>query len=193
MANVCNTKAVSTLNRFRLLGKLRSALFFALTLLTGCTMVGPDFLRPSTKVSDQWLEAHDSRVETSPAVYREWWKAFNDPVLEDLIQTAYQQNLPLRIAGVRVFEARAQLGIAIGEFFPQVAADVGINKLQSDQRDIASGASGRSSTGIGLSYMQAQVGLGRVGSSTSGASTGEPLSPPMPACSAPSPHMITRW
>ncbi len=68
-------------------------------------MVGPDFLRPSTKLSDQWLEADDHRVETSPAVYREWWKAFNDPVLENLIQTAYQQNLPLQIAGVRVFEA----------------------------------------------------------------------------------------
>src|SRR5262249_22343574 len=36
-----------------------------------------------------------------------------------LINLAYQQNLTLRTAGVRVLEARAQLGEAIGEFYPQ--------------------------------------------------------------------------
>ena len=44
---------------------------------------------------------------------------FNDPRLTRLIQLAYQQNLTLRTAGVRVLEARARLGIAIGEFYPQ--------------------------------------------------------------------------
>ena len=39
--------------------------------------------------------------------------------LTRLIQLAYQQNLTLRTAGVRVLEARARLGIAIGEFYPQ--------------------------------------------------------------------------
>ena len=38
---------------------------------------------------------------------------------------AYAQNLPLRIAGVRVFEARALLGIAVGEFYPQVQLGFG--------------------------------------------------------------------
>jgi outer membrane protein TolC len=44
---------------------------------------------------------------------------FNDPVLLRLIELAYEQNLTLRTAGVRVLEARAQLGIAIGEIYPQ--------------------------------------------------------------------------
>jgi NodT family efflux transporter outer membrane factor (OMF) lipoprotein len=49
----------------------------------------------------------------------EWWKIFNDPVLDTLIDKAYQQNLPLQIAGLRIFEARAQLGIAVGLQYPQ--------------------------------------------------------------------------
>jgi NodT family efflux transporter outer membrane factor (OMF) lipoprotein len=49
----------------------------------------------------------------------EWWTVFNDPTLNALVQTAYQQNLTLREAGARILEARAQLGIARGNLFPQ--------------------------------------------------------------------------
>jgi NodT family efflux transporter outer membrane factor (OMF) lipoprotein len=42
-----------------------------------------------------------------------------DPLLNGLMNNAYQQNLTLREAGFRVLEARAQYGIAVGEFFPQ--------------------------------------------------------------------------
>ena len=132
----------------------------ALTLLTGCTMVGPDFLRPSTKLSSEWLEANDPRIETAPATYREWWKAFDDPVLEHLIQTAYEQNLSLRIAGVRVFEARAQLGIAVGEFFPQAQQAFGSTNTNRFSETSPSSPQPGQDTGVGFSYRQAQLGLG---------------------------------
>ena len=89
-------------------------LFTCAILVAGCTKVGPDYVRPETAVSQTWLEAGDKRVKTEPAEYRNWWKAFNDPTLDRLIDTAYRENLTLRIAGVRVLEARAQLGIATG-------------------------------------------------------------------------------
>lgn len=40
-------------------------------------------------------------------------------MLDRLINRAYQENLPLRVAGVRVLEAQAQLGIAVGGLYPQ--------------------------------------------------------------------------
>jgi NodT family efflux transporter outer membrane factor (OMF) lipoprotein len=88
-------------------------------LLSGCTMVGPNFARPKAAVSPKWLEAGDPRVKTEPSEYKDWWRVFNDPVLDQLIDRAYRENLSLRIAGVRVLEARAQLGIAVGGLFPQ--------------------------------------------------------------------------
>jgi NodT family efflux transporter outer membrane factor (OMF) lipoprotein len=142
----------------RRIGRLWPALVLA--LLTGCTMIGPDFLRPSTKLSSEWLEANDPRIETAPATYREWWKAFDDPVLEHLIQTAYQQNLSLRIAGVRVFEARAQLGIAVGEFFPQAQQASGLTNYNRFSETSPSTPQPGQDTGVGFSYMQAQLGLG---------------------------------
>jgi len=88
-------------------------------LISGCTAVGPDFKKPEAEVSDSWLEAHDPRVDTSSTAYRDWWTVFNDPVLIGLIELAYKQNLNLQVAGLRILEARAQLGIATGLQYPQ--------------------------------------------------------------------------
>ena len=44
---------------------------------------------------------------------------FRDPTLNRLVDLASEQNLPVQVAGLRILEARAQLGIAIGNMFPQ--------------------------------------------------------------------------
>jgi NodT family efflux transporter outer membrane factor (OMF) lipoprotein len=96
----------------------------AIAILTGCT-VGPEYRRPDVVVAQNWLEAGDARVRNESVDFRNWWHAFNDPVLDLLIEHAYKENLTLRIAGLRVFEARAQLGIAIGEIYPQTQQTYG--------------------------------------------------------------------
>ncbi|MGH8120679.1 MAG: efflux transporter outer membrane subunit, partial [Gammaproteobacteria bacterium] len=90
-----------------------------LLVLGACDAVGPDFVKPEARVEDQWLQVDTSRVNTGQTVNSEWWKAFNDPVLDALIEDAYQENLTLQIAGIRILEARAQLGIAVGNIYPQ--------------------------------------------------------------------------
>ena len=84
--------------------------------LTAC-LVGPDFKKPPAPVAEKYLKARG--LDHGAADYRTWWKAFNDPVLDRLIEIAYAQNLPLLSAGTRVIEARAALGVAIGELYPQ--------------------------------------------------------------------------
>jgi NodT family efflux transporter outer membrane factor (OMF) lipoprotein len=49
-----------------------------------------------------------------------WWKSFNDPALDQLVDLAYKQNLSLQVAGLRIVEARARLGVATGQQYPQV-------------------------------------------------------------------------
>lgn len=95
-----------------------AALIAALTP-TGC-MVGPDYVPPEATVADAWLESSDPRLSTAASDHAAWWKSFEDPVLDGLVQRAYEQNLDLLEAGLRVLQARAQLGIAVGEMFPQV-------------------------------------------------------------------------
>jgi NodT family efflux transporter outer membrane factor (OMF) lipoprotein len=123
-------------------------------LASGCIKVGPNFARPRVTVSQTWMDAGDQRVKTGPAEYGNWWQAFNDPVLSRLIDRAYQQNLSLRIAGVRVLEARAQLGIAVGELYPQAQQAFGsvvYNRLSANAPQAVPGNS--------LSFWQSEIGL----------------------------------
>lgn len=88
-------------------------------LFTACDAVGPDFVKPDAPVSEQWIEGRDEAIRTTDVPIDEWWTLFNDPVLNRLIAKSHEENLPLQIAGIRILEARAQLGIAIGNQYPQ--------------------------------------------------------------------------
>ncbi len=95
-------------------------LLVAVVILGGCTTLGPDFVTPEAPVEDGWIAEQEPKVKRETADYGTWWTAFNDPVLDSLIEAARDQNLTLRIAGVRILEARARLGIAVGNQYPQV-------------------------------------------------------------------------
>ncbi len=126
-------------------------------ILCGCAKVGPEYVRPETSISPEWLEARDSRVKTDPAEYRAWWEVLGDPILDAIIDLAYRENLSLRIAGVRVLEARAQLGIAVGGLYPQDQfADGFVTFTRSSGRSSAAGRQ----PGIDLSIWEDRLGLG---------------------------------
>ncbi|MFL5349198.1 MAG: efflux transporter outer membrane subunit [Hyalangium sp.] len=104
-----------------------------LSTLCGCA-VGPDFKKPTVTAPREWRTYGDPQISTQTAVDAEWWKTFGDQSLNHLIELAYQQNLPLQVAGLRIVEARAQLGILTGRQFPQTqvasgnATAIGLSK-----------------------------------------------------------------
>jgi multidrug efflux system outer membrane protein len=96
----------------------------------GCT-VGPDYKRPVVTVPDTYRGA----VAPEPAAGnadsigdQAWWDVFQDDQLQELIRTALQQNLDLRIAATRILEAQAQLGITRADQFPTVDAGAGTSR-----------------------------------------------------------------
>jgi outer membrane protein TolC len=117
-------------------GECAAAVFAAMALLLGgCTSfheyvqngykVGPNYCKPAAPVAEHWIDAPEFNSALRDDLSH-WWTVFKDPVsnepdpvLNYLVQTAYRQNLTLRQAGCRILEARAQLGIAVGNFFPQ--------------------------------------------------------------------------
>lgn len=127
-----------------------------LLAFAGC-MVGPNYQRPKVSVSPNWGETADQRLSTESTTYRDWWRAFNDPVLDRLVARAYRDNLTLQQAGVRVLQARAQLGIAVGEIFPQTQQAIGSVQYNrtSDRAPTAALVSGG---GGSVSYWQSEIG-----------------------------------
>ena len=100
----------------------RTLPLIAAILTAGCTLIGPDFKTPEAKLVDEWAPDDAPGISNQSATDAQWWTVFNDPVLDKLVETAYAQNLTLQIAGLRVLEARAQLGVVTGNLYPQSQA-----------------------------------------------------------------------
>lgn len=90
----------------------------ALLMQAGC-MVGPNYTEPPVRLQEDWMDPGHSGVERGPAELTKWWEGFNDPVLNDLVDRAYRNSPPLQAAAVRVLQAQAARGVAVGLLFPQ--------------------------------------------------------------------------
>ncbi len=66
--------------------------------------------------------------KTNPETLVQWWKAFNDPVLDSLIMRAVPSNLDLRIAEARVREARFQRGVVASDLWPSLDASASYSR-----------------------------------------------------------------
>jgi len=69
---------------------------------------------------DVWHQELIEGLESGEANLQTWWKSLDDPVLNSLIDRAESGNLDLKAAIERINEARALLGIATGERFPDI-------------------------------------------------------------------------
>lgn len=81
--------------------------------------VGPNYTPPKAPVPYHWIDANDVRTSENPENLCRWWTVFNDPLLNHLVACAYQQNLSLKEAGLRILRQRALLGVTTGYLFPQ--------------------------------------------------------------------------
>lgn len=90
-----------------------------LTVLGGCMTVGPDYEAPDAPMTQAWRDSDSPQVADRPGDHSRWWTVFDDPILDALVERAQKQNPTLRIAGLRILEARASLGIARGSRYPQ--------------------------------------------------------------------------
>lgn len=76
--------------------------------LGGCT-VGPDFKAPKLDLPARFSEQHDTGDSAAAtAEVAQWWKSFNDPVLDRLIDEAIAGNLDLQVARQRLIAAREE-------------------------------------------------------------------------------------
>ncbi len=104
---------------------IRVLLLLAILFVSGCTMIGPDYAKPMLPLAAGWIPRDAAGIAPSTEPIGPWWESFGDPVLTNLIVEAYRRNPSLQAAGVRVLEAQARRGIAIGTLFPQMQNAVG--------------------------------------------------------------------
>jgi NodT family efflux transporter outer membrane factor (OMF) lipoprotein len=99
-----------------------------LLFLSACA-VGPNYKQPNVAVQPKWEAAPSTQRsvvdETTPPA--DWWETLNDPTLNWLVSQAWHQNLDVKIAVMRIREARALRGEAEAGFYPTLtgAGDYG--------------------------------------------------------------------
>jgi len=107
--------------------------------VSGCTTLGPDFQEPEAAWVSEWQTDLYGQV-VDPAQQSEvdlqfWWRLFDDPILNGLIDTARRENPGLQSAGLRILESRAQLGIAGSNLYPQVQQGSGAVSFVDSRQD----------------------------------------------------------
>lgn len=94
-------------------------LILILLLLSGCMHVGPDFKAPVTTRQETWTEESHINVDPEDLEIGPWWQNYGDETLNEFVEYALKENYTLEAAAWRIVAARANLGFAIGEYFPQ--------------------------------------------------------------------------
>lgn len=108
----------------------RYAPLAAALVLGGC-MVGPNYQRPDEGIPAGFGEAQPSGQQLSQ-IPVDWWKLYNDPVLNELVSTGLERNADVRLAIARVEEAEAQLREAHAVlFFPTVNGTGGASRARA--------------------------------------------------------------
>lgn len=113
-----------------------SGLIASLLLLAGCGLLQTEYQQPQVNVPGQWTQHAPGVTETglikanattsdirSMPLNDHWWRNFNDPTLNALVDKALAKNNDLAAATIRVRQAQLQFGLAENDLFPVLSAD----------------------------------------------------------------------
>jgi multidrug efflux system outer membrane protein len=103
-------------------------------MLSGCA-VGPDYRRPAVDVPAGWrYEATEAKELANTA----WWGQFEDPVLNELVAIALEENKDLLIATARIEEFMGRYVTTRGNLFPQVSGGATAARQRVSQDGVSS-------------------------------------------------------
>jgi NodT family efflux transporter outer membrane factor (OMF) lipoprotein len=121
--------------------------------LAGCTTVGPNYRQPTEPLPQSFAETA-STSGLADAELANWWTAFGDPQLSELVNRALAQNLDVQTAAARIREARAREIVAGAAALPQVDAQASVTRQRISENAIPTppgaggGAGGGGSFGL---------------------------------------------
>jgi NodT family efflux transporter outer membrane factor (OMF) lipoprotein len=116
--------------------------------LAGCTVLGPDFLRPApptingytatplppaTVSADTPIAGDAQRFLQDTDVPGQWWTLFGSPLLNDLVEQALRANPDVDAAQATLRQAHENVIAQRGALFPQVNGSGQLGRQQSTQ------------------------------------------------------------
>lgn len=125
-----------------------STRIIALTCLLSACAVGPDYVPPKVETPPKWTQATPAAKNSERL--NDWWKTFNDPVLNDLVNEAIRSNLDVKLAESRIREARAVYTGTIAAGLPSLSTRSNLMRRRNSSSFSSGGASGASGGSVGV-------------------------------------------
>ncbi|RJG49903.1 efflux transporter outer membrane subunit [Motilimonas pumila] len=107
--------------------------------LAGCA-VGPEYQAPQDAVGNEFLYSTVAGTQASQqTVQSQWWLAFNDAKLNQLVEQAQRQNISLKIAAERIKAAQAYQQAIESFKVPTISLNAGATSYQISENDPLAG------------------------------------------------------
>jgi multidrug efflux system outer membrane protein len=107
----------------------KAIILLAAIALAGCA-VGPNYQRPAVDVPETWrFEDKEAKEVANTA----WWEQFNDPVLNELIGIALEENKDVKIAAARVEQFMGQYRTTRAALFPQIGLGASASRQRTSE------------------------------------------------------------
>lgn len=108
-----------------------------MAILGGCT-VGPNYRRPKVALPLQWHEnnCQPNQMSLDTRSLTNWWKTFEDPILDYLICQALESNLDIKLATARIKEAKARYCADESRLWPELDVNPSYTRSQNSQNGI---------------------------------------------------------
>lgn len=112
--------------------RARTGVLLTATLALSACSVGPDYQAPTpgTPAAFNSMQSEGGSKPLATNTDPNWWKAFNDPQLDSLIDRAIAGNLSLQQAVLRIAGSRQQLNQARGAWLPSVNGNLSWRRQQ---------------------------------------------------------------
>ena len=113
------------MNRTTRMSALFLLLLFFFPVLFGCTKVGPDYKKQAIETDAGFEETTPEQLDPSRVIRLDWWKNFEDPLLDTYIANAISGSYDLKILMGRINAAGALIDQSEASLFPSLNLDVG--------------------------------------------------------------------
>ena len=140
------------------------AAVMVLSLLMSTGLGQKKYQRPPIKTPDEFRGAGSiSPADANSIGDLKWFEVFQDAALQKLVRTAMDQNYDLRLAVARINAARANVGLARSNQFPQfdVGADLTTTRTSANSGGGVPGQGGRKRSigSVFLSFLTFEIDL----------------------------------
>ena len=116
--------------------KCPTLLISAFLLCTSCK-VGPNYHTPVTLMPDAFTEAQENKTFFPlDEDLVDWWKIFNDPFLNGLLEETVSGSFDYHIALEQVYQARAQYWVQFTQILPEFDFDAQTSRFRVSQASL---------------------------------------------------------